>query len=332
MKIAVILLVIALAGVSAPGQAPTLRIVTDDPNLPSDLFYGNVKVKPLRVRPGTNPPQLITIDDSDFFVQQQYVDFLSRMPDPSGFAFWNAQIATCGGNAACIDGMRSNVSAAFYLSIEFQTTGYLVERMYKAAYGSPNGQSTLGGVHTLPVPVVRFSEFLPDTKEIGAGVIVGQTGWEAALETNKQNFAADFASRSRFTTAFPSNTTPPAFVDALFLNAGITPSSNDRSTAINEFGVNATDISNAAARAKALLDVAENPALSNAEFNRSFVLMQYFGYLRRDPNNGNGDIDYTGYDFWLTKLNQAPGDHDHAFVNAEMVKSFLVSGEYRGRF
>ena len=90
MKIAATLLVIALAGVSAFAQSPTLRVVTDDPNLPSELYYGNVKVKPLRVRPGTNPPQLITIDDSDFFVQQQYVDFLNRMPDQSGFTFWTA--------------------------------------------------------------------------------------------------------------------------------------------------------------------------------------------------------------------------------------------------
>jgi hypothetical protein len=326
MRIAFTLLVIALAGVGVFGQSPTLRVVTDDPNLPSELFYGNVKVKPLRVRPGTNPPQLITIDDSDFFVQQHYVDFLSRMPDPSGFAFWNAQITACGANAACIDGMRVNTSGAFYLSIEFQSTGYLVERMYKAAYGHVNGPSTLGGAHTLEVPVIRLSEFLPDTKEIGAGVIVGQAGWEAALEANKQSFAADFVGRTKFTTAFPSNTSPAVFVDKLFENAGIIPSSTERSTAINEFG-GATDISNAAARAKAVRDVAENPALSISEFNRAFVLMQYFGYLRRDPNTGN-DTDYTGYDFWLTKLNQFNGN----FTNADMVKSFIVSGEYRGRF
>src|SRR6202795_3616414 len=109
MKIAVTLLVIALAGVSVLAQGPTLRVVTDDPNLPSELFYGNPKVKPLRVRPGTNPPQMITIDDSDFYVQQQYVDFLNRMPDASGFAFWNTNIANCAGNQACVDVARVNV-------------------------------------------------------------------------------------------------------------------------------------------------------------------------------------------------------------------------------
>ena len=330
MKIAVTLLVIALAGISVFGQA-TLRVVTDDPNLPSQLFYGNVLVKPLRVRPGTNPPQLVTIDDSDFFVQEQYVDFLNRMPDPSGFGFWNSQITTCGANAACIDAQRVNVSAAFFLSIEFQTTGYLVEKMYKAAYGSTNGTSTFGGTHTLPVPIVKLSEFLPDTKQIGLGVIVGQGNWQQQLDANKTAFATDFAQRSRFTTAFLTTMTPTAFVDTLFANAGVTPTAAERNAVIADFN-GAADISNATFRAKALRGVAENATFTDVEFNRAFVLMQYFGYLRRDPNNGNGDTDYTGYDFWLSKLNQAPGDHDHAFINSDMVKSFIVSGEYKGRF
>jgi hypothetical protein len=321
MKIAVTLLVIALAGVSVFGQSPTLRIVTDDPNLPSDLFYGNVKVKPLRVRPGTNPPQLITIDDSDFFVQQQYVDFLNRMPDPSGFGFWNSQITACGANQACIDGMRINTSGAFYLSIEFQETGYLVERMYKAAYGSANGTSTLGGVHQLPVPIVKLSEFLPDTKEIGQGVVVNVGNWQQQLETNKQNFAADFVSRSRFTTAFPASMTPAAFVDALNANAGNPLSQAERDQLVSDLSTSVKT------RAQAVRAVAEDPDLNTAEFNRAFVLMQYFGYLRRDPNTGP-DTDYTGYDFWLGKLNQFNGN----FTNAEMVKAFIVAGEYRGRF
>lgn len=326
MKTAISLLVIALAGASIFAQSPTLRVVTDDPNLPSELYYGNVKVKPLRIRPATNPPQLITIDDADFFVQQQYVDFLNRMPDPSGFAFWNANINNCGSNAACIDNARVNTSAAFYLSIEFQTTGYLVERMYKSAYGTTNGTSTFGGNHQIAVPVVRLIDFLPDTKLIGKNLIVGQTGWEAVLEANKQAFAEDFVQRPRFTTQYAPAITPTEFVDAMFANAGITPSASERATAIGEFG-GALNISNVTARAKALRDVADNPTLSSQEFNRAFVLMQFFGYLRRDPNTGN-DTDYTGYDFWLTKLNQFGGN----FQNADMVKSFIVSSEYKSRF
>ena len=81
------------------------------------------------------------------------------------------------------------------------------------------------------------------------------------------------------------------------------------------------------ARAQALRQVAEDPDLFAAEQNRAFVLMQYFGYLRRNPDDAN-DTDYSGYDFWLTKLNQFNGN----FVDAEMVKAFLSSIEYRARF
>ena len=85
-------------------------------------------------------------------------------------------ITSCNFNQQCIDSQRVNTSAAFFLSIEFQQTGYLVERMYKAAYGDASGTSTYLGTHTLSVPVVRFSEFLPDTQQIGQGR-GGQPDW-----------------------------------------------------------------------------------------------------------------------------------------------------------
>ena len=81
------------------------------------------------------------------------------------------------------------------------------------------------------------------------------------------------------------------------------------------------------ARAQALRQIAEDQTLRNAEFNRAFVLMQYFGYLRRNPDE-QPDTDYSGLEFWLTKLNQFNGN----FVQAEMVKAFIISGEYRQRF
>src|SRR5438128_10049332 len=94
---------IILAAASVFGQsAPTLRIVTEDPTLPSDLFYGNIKVKPLRLRPGTNVR--ITIDDSDFFVQQHYIDFLSRFPEQTGFQAWMNVLSTCNNDPACLYG------------------------------------------------------------------------------------------------------------------------------------------------------------------------------------------------------------------------------------
>jgi len=267
---------------------------------------------------GATPTCPNPIDCADFFVRQHYRDFLNREPDPSGLAFWTNEITSCGADPSCIDVRRINVSAAYFLSIEFQRTGYLVYRFYKASYGDIPGT---------PVPI-RLSEFLPDTQLIGQGVIVNQTGWEQLLENNKQAFASAFVQRSRFTSAFPPSMTPTEFVDKLFANAGLTPSGPDYLAALNEFG-SSTTTADAASRARALRRVAENSTLARQEFNRAFVLMQYFGYLRRNPNDPpEPTLDFQGYNFWLNKLSQFNG----SFQDAEMVKAFLVSSEYRQRF
>jgi hypothetical protein len=319
MKFAVALVITAFAALTVCGQAPTLHVVTEIPNLPSDLYYGTTKVKPLRLRPGTNTP--ITINDSDFFVNQQYVDFLNRFPDQSGFDFWVAQITGCNADANCIAGQRDNTSGAFFLSIEFQETGYLAERMYKVAYGDASGVSTFGGTHSLTVPIIRRSEFLPDTLQLSNGVIIGQPNALQQLEANKVAYCADFVGRSRFTTAFPMSMTPAQFVDTLNTNGGNPLSQQQRDTLV------ANLTSGAMSRAQVVRAVAEDSDLINSEKNKAFVLMQYLGYLRRDPNSGP-DTDYTGYDFWLQKLNNHGGD----FHAAQMVRSFIVSGEYLNRF
>jgi hypothetical protein len=112
----------------------------------------------------------------------------------------------------------------------------------------------------------------------------------------------------------------------LFANAGVIPTATERTAAINEFG-GAGNTTDTAARARALRRVAENSTVNRQEKNRAFVLMQYFGYLRRNPNDPQ-DTDYTGYDFWLTKLTE----HNGNYIEAEMVKAFLDSTEYRARF
>src|SRR5437588_11355247 len=132
--------------------------------------------------------------------------------------------------------------------------------------------------------------------------------------------------RSRCTSIYPASMSAQQFVDALYTNAGLAPSSApNRPVAISEF--NSTTPSDPAARARALRDVAEDPMLTQQEFNRAFVLMQYFGYLRRNPNEAP-DSDFIGYNFWLGKLDQFGGNYQAA----EMVKAFIVSSEYRQRF
>ena len=114
----------------------------------------------------TTVPTTNALDDRRFFVTQQYLDVLNRQPDASGVNFWTNNIESCG-NASCREAQRINTSAAFFLSTEFQQTGYLVERIYKVAYGDASGASTFNGSHQLAVPIIRFGEFLPDTQEIG---------------------------------------------------------------------------------------------------------------------------------------------------------------------
>ena len=175
---------------------------------------------------------------------------------------------------------------------------------------------------------IRLGEFLPDTQEIGLGVVVGQGNWQQTLEDNKQAFTLEFVQRSRFTSAYATSLTPAQFVDTMFANAGVAPSTPERNAAINEFGGAGTS-ADVAARARALRDVAENATLNQQEFNKAFVLMQYYGYLRRNPYDPpEPTLDYQGYNFWLGKLNSFSGN----YVTAEMVKAFITSDEYRHRF
>jgi subtilisin family serine protease len=289
---------------------------------------------------GTRTTATVTIVDNDnangtsplsttsFFVRQQYLDFLNREPDTSGFNFWINNIDSCGSDTGCREVRRIDTSAAFFLSIEFKETGYLVERIYKASYGDGTGASGTGGPHNLTIPIVRLNEFLPDTQRIGQGVIVNQGNWQAQLEANKQAFMAEFVQRSRFLTAFPSTMTPAEFVNKLNDNAkdgsGNLPlSPTERDQLVSDLTAGRKT------RAEVLRAVAEDQDLANAEINRAFVLMEYFGYLRRNPNDApEATLDYAGYEFWLNKLNQFGGN----YINAEMVKAFLSSIEYGQRF
>jgi hypothetical protein len=254
------------------------------------------------------------IDLSEFFVTQHYRDFLSREPDTSGLNFWVQGIESCGLNSQCREVKRIDTSAAFFLSIEFQETGYFVHKTYKAAFGNLPGK---------PVPVRRDS-FLNDTRTIGSGVVVNVGNWREQLDANKNAFALAFVQRADFQSAFPASMTAAQFVVKLFANAGVTPTSGERDAAGAAFGTG-----NAAGRAAALRSVAESATLQQAEFNRAFVLMQYFGYLQRNPDDApEQGLNFDGYNFWLSKLEEFGGD----YRRAEMVKAFVTSIEYRQRF
>src|SRR5207237_4740264 len=165
-----------IAGSNSTSDLPGTDLVTF--TLPSTVNVGDlpiiVTVGAASSRDSSTAPHITInaggspipnpIDTTAFFVRQQYRDFLNREPDADGYAFWQNQLNSCGSDAQCIEVKHINVSAAFFLSIEFQQTGFLVYRTYKAAYGN---------MLNSPVPLTR-AEFLPDTAEIGNNVIVNQ--------------------------------------------------------------------------------------------------------------------------------------------------------------
>jgi photosystem II stability/assembly factor-like uncharacterized protein len=251
--------------------------------------------------------------DSRFFVRQHYLDFLGREPDQSGWDFWTAEIENCGTDNLCREVKRVNVSAAFFLSIEFQESGYLVYKAYKVSFGNLQGK---------PVPVT-FQQLSGDSRRIAREVVVGHGDWQTQLEANKQEFFNGWVSRPEFAARYPQGMSTAEFVDALNANAGgpLTPSR--RAALVGQLTTNNTSWG----RALVLRQVAEDPELSRLEKNRAFVLMQYYGYLRRNPD-APPNSDFSGYQFWLSKLEQFGGN----YVDAEMVKAFLTSEEYCGRF
>jgi Tol biopolymer transport system component len=228
------------------------------------------------------------IDCADFFVRQHYRDFLNREPDAGGLAYWTSEITKCGSDARCIHERRIGVSGAFFAEPEFQETGYFVDRLYQASFGH----------HP------TFAQFNADR----ALVTVGPN-----LEASKQALTANWVERAAFKNAYSTTMSPDEFVNKLFDTANLRPYTSERLQL-------ATDMRNGKSRGQVLREVIEIPEFKTRQYNPAFVLMQYFGYLRRD-------IDQGGYDFWLDVLNNREPNNYRG-----MICSFITSREYQERF
>ena len=278
------------------------------------------------------PPPANPIDDPRTFVLWQYRDFLRREPDAPGWDHWTAEITMCSDpanrfpgetEAQCTDRKRENTSAAFFVSPEFSNTGYFVLRVYR---GSLNRMPHFGGTDG------ATDEFTRDAATVGQGIVVNNVLSPDVMNANKQAFVNDFVTRSEFRAIY-DGLSASQYVDKLFQTTGVTPSASDRQALIDELTIG--NMSNSA-KADVLFKVVDGTqtitggvlvfnttygkAFYDSLFNAAFVQMEYFGYLQRDP-------DPDGYAFWLNKLNTF-GD----WVNAEMVKAFIKSPEYRSRF
>jgi hypothetical protein len=276
-------------------------------NLTASAAFSGTSTATLTINDDAAEPAVNPIDDSDTFVEEMYRDFLNRTADGSGKAFWVNVINHCndpaqrppGQTAAqCIQIARVVTAGAFFLSIEFQGTGGTAYLTNKASFGS------------LPT----FARFERDSLEIGRNYVVGQPGADAILEANKVAYFNEYVARPEFMSTY-NGISNQQYVDTLISNTGVSFTPAERSQLINGLN-NQTET-----RATVLRKVTEKDAFRTAEINRMFVLMEYFGFLRRNP-------DQAGFDFWLNKLNSFNGD----YFAAEMVKAFIESNEYRQRF
>jgi hypothetical protein len=235
------------------------------------------------------------LDTAVYFVRQQYLDFLGREPDSAGLTYWSGRIEECGNDGGCSHQRRIDVSAAFFMSEEFQATGSFVYRLYRGALGRQ----------------LSYPEFSQDRQQVVGG---------SSLDTAKAAFAGAFVQRSEFVQKYRSATTAASFVDALIQTMKETSGADlspRRSTLISDY--NSSSSLNES-RSLAVREAIEDASFQQAEYDRAFVLMQYFGYLRRDPDAG-------GYGFWLDVLsNRVPGNY------RAMVCAFLTSSEYQRRF
>jgi hypothetical protein len=233
------------------------------------------------------------LDTPEYFVRQQYLDILGREPDETGFNYWSDQILACGNDADCITTKRNAVAAAFFIEQEFQQSGSFIYDVYSSALGRRPA----------------YKEYVLDRK-----TVVGGSG----LESAKTVFVEGFVMRDEFVAKYQSFTNAESFVDALLENASLSGVDhvNLREGLIATYNSQA---SLAQSRAAVVKEIADNPTFKQSQYNRAFVLMQYFGYLRRNP-------DRNGYDFWVNILNQNPQNF------GGMVCSFITSFEYQHRF
>lgn len=236
--------------------------------------------------PTTNP-----LDDAQFFVREQYLDFLNREPDAGGLAFWADKITNCGADAACINRERVGVAGAFFLSPEFQETGGFVINVYKAAFDGNTGVRP------------TYLEFMRDRGRLVIG---------ASLEENKTAFVNNFVSRPEFTAAFPLGLSSAQYVDALNANTGNSLTQTQRDALVNGLALGTET------RATVLQQVANNTAFRQRQTNPAFVMMEYYGYLRRN-------LDLGGFNFWLGIIDSTGSPYS-------MVCAFIHSPEYQQRF
>jgi len=305
-----------LISVTVFGQAPpTLRIVTESPDLPSELFYGDIKVKPLRLRPGTNT--VITIADYDFFIQQQYIDFLRRFPEPDGMNFYLNILNGCNpSDVECVKFTRGALSANFFRSPEFQRKGSYVMYLYMVSLGQrPATVAELSDPNKIDRP--HYAEFMADLQTISV-----PNDDPVLTEQKKVQLTDAWMQRAEVKARYDALSNA-AFVQKLVDTAGVSIPNQSQLVADLTAGTKT--------RAQVLRAIVESPQVDDKFYKQAFVTMEYFGYLRRDPEVcvGSPNPAQCGYIFHNERFNLTANKD---FLENTIVRGFIESPEYINRF
>jgi len=250
----------------------------------------------ITIDPGVALSVANPVDDSRFFVTQQYADLIGHEPDQTTLDRLNAQLTACNNRSECLRTRRIEISTSLLTENELPATGVFLYGLYSTSFGR----------------IPRLADL-----ETDRAVVTSQKG---ELEAVRLALASAFVERAEFKRKFPATMKPAEFVDSLVTTLAQTSGvdfSSDRSLLISLLD----DAANG--RAMVLTRLASDQRVVDANYNHALVLFQYFTYLRRNP-------DEAGYNAWLNTLKSKPlRDADAA---RSLVCNFLQSAEYQNRF
>jgi Matrixin len=250
----------------------------------------------LTVDPGVASSTSNPVDDFRFFVAQHFADLLGQQPDQETFEKLSAQFSQCGSRTDCLRARRLDVATTLLTQNELPTTGQFLHALYSLGLGRRP----------------HLNEYESDRKEI--------RNYNGALEDARLALAKTFVQRTEFEKKYPKTLNRTEFVDRILTSVSQNTDLDLKNQ--REALIELSD-GTSASRAAILATISAQSSVLDAQYNQAFVLVQYFGYLRREPDD-------SGFNFWVNVLKSKPlRDPDSA---RSMVCAFLTSTEYQNRF
>lgn len=160
----------------------------------------------------------------------------------------------------------------------------------------------------------RYAEFMKDIKVLGQGVVAGVEDQGQQFQTNLREFAEAWTRRPEFAKLYGS-VESVQYIDRLCENAGIALDATQKDALIRGLASGQETLGSV------LLRVVNDPRFVQRENSRSLVLLHYFAYLRRNPEDPP-DNSFNGFNFWVDDLER---NHDLD----KLASAFKDSGEYK---